>query len=97
MSEKYPVAIWGVGPAGGNYLRAMCQGLAFDVVGLINRNEERRNAASKQTGVPGFADLQDLLKSGVTKPKMLVIATANPTHKAFTIEALESRHARFPR
>ena len=64
MSEKYPVAIWGVGPAGGNYLRAMCQDWRLNVVGLINRNEERRNKASKQTGVPGFANLQDLLANG---------------------------------
>ena len=90
MSEKYPVAIWGVGPAGGNYLRAMCQDWRLNVVGLINRNEERRNKASKQTGVPGFANLQDLLANVTTKPQMIVIATANPTHKAFTIEALES-------
>ena len=61
MSDQYPVAIWGVGPAGGNYLRAMCRDWRLDVVGLINRNEERRNQASAQTGVPGYADLQGLI------------------------------------
>ncbi|TVR42850.1 MAG: gfo/Idh/MocA family oxidoreductase [Planctomycetota bacterium] len=90
MTDSYPIAVWGVGPAGFNYLKALCAEWRLDVVGLINRNPERRRAASEKTGVPGFADLDELLAQAKRRPQLIVIATANPTHKDFTIQALQA-------
>lgn len=90
MSDRYPVALWGVGPAGRGYLEALRKDWRLEVVGLINRNPERRAKASRETGVPGFADLPELLAGAARRPEMIVIATANPTHRDFCIQALEA-------
>jgi predicted dehydrogenase len=89
-TAAYPIAIWGVGPAGRNYLRQIQRDWRVEVVGLINRNEERRQAVSAETGVPGFADLASLLAGAQRRPELVIIATANPTHEAFAIEALQA-------
>lgn len=89
-NTAYPIAVWGVGPAGLNYLKELCREWRLKVVGLINRNPERRAAASKATGVPGFDSLPALLEGCAVRPQMIVIATANPTHKDFAIQALEA-------
>lgn len=90
MPEAYPIALWGAGPAGLNYLKNIQRDWRLEVVGFANRNPERRAAAAAQCGLPGFANLQELLANCPKRPQMVVISTANPTHKAFCIEALES-------
>jgi len=86
----YPVCIWGVGPAGSEYLRDLGGDSRFEIVGLINRSPERREAVSRKTGVPGFADLDDCLAGVERRPEVVIIATANPTHCEFACRALEA-------
>jgi predicted dehydrogenase len=90
MTDRYPVCVWGVGPAGGNYLRSLLKSHKLDVVAFANRSQERREKIARETKVPGYANLAELLEESERKPRMVVISTANPTHKDFTIEALEA-------
>ena len=88
--QRYPIAVIGAGPAGANYIRQLQREWRLEIVGFTNRSEPRRNEVAQQTGLPGFTNLQELLAGASRRPAMVVIATANPTHKAFAIEAMES-------
>ena len=88
--SRFPVCVIGVGPAGRNYLRELRTVWDVEVVGLVNRGVERREAVSRETGVPGFASLKDLLAGVSVRPRLAVIATANTTHKDLAIEAMEA-------
>ncbi len=90
MSDRFPVCVIGVGPAGRHYLLELRKQWDIEVVGLVNRSPERRAKVSAETGVPGFASLRDLLAGVSTRPRLAVIASANPTHKDFAIEAMEA-------
>lgn len=90
MSDRFPIAVLGVGPAGRNYLRDLLRVWDIEVVAFANRSADRRAAVAAETGVPGFSDLAELLGRAPRRPRVVVIASANPTHEAFTIEAMEA-------
>lgn len=84
----FPLCVIGVGPAGRNYLRELLKDWRIAVVGFVNRSPDRRAAVQQETGVPGFATLDDLLSGVARQPRLAVIASANPTHKDFTLACL---------
>lgn len=88
--SKFPVCVIGVGPAGRHYLKELLKVWDLEVVGLVNRSADRRAAVSQETGVPGFATFTELMAGVKTRPRLAVIASANPTHKDFAIEVLEA-------
>lgn len=88
--ERFPVCVIGVGPAGACYLKEIKRDWRIQVVGLVNRSPERRQAVSAETGVPGFATLEELLAAVPVRPRLAVISTANATHKDFAIACLKA-------
>ena len=90
MPDRFPLAVLGVGPAGRNYLRELLKVWDLEVVAFANRSQDRRAAVAAETGVPGFGDLRELLAKSPKRPRVVVIASANPTHEPFAIEALEA-------
>lgn len=88
MSERYPIAVIGAGPAGLGYIRHLNSDHRLEVVGFTNRNEERRAEATQKTKLPGFSNLKELLAGVETRPLGVVIATANSTHHSFALKCL---------
>ena len=85
---RFPVAVLGAGPAGQGYIRDLSRDHRLEVVGFTNRSEPRRVAVAKEFGLPGYANLAELLADVSVQPQAVVIASANATHAAFAIEAL---------
>jgi len=87
---RFPVCVIGAGPAGRGFIHNLKRDWRTQVVGFTNRSPERRRAVAEETGVPGFATLAELLAQAPVRPRLAVIATANPTHRAFCEEALSA-------
>lgn len=87
--DRFPLAVIGAGPAGANYIDTLRQDWRLQIVGFTNRSPERRRRVAQSSGLPGYADLKTLLAEAPVRPRLVVIATANPTHKDFAIEAME--------
>ncbi len=88
--SRFPVCVLGAGSAGVGFINGLARDWRVEVVGFTNRSPDRRAAVARTTGVPGFADLKELLAGARARPRLAVIATANPTHKEFAIECLEN-------
>lgn len=88
--QRYPIAVLGAGPAGRNYIKELAKEWSLEVVGFTNRSPEPRAVVSAETKVPGFTDFAELMAKAARKPAMVVIATANTTHKDFAIQALQA-------
>lgn len=90
MNERFPICVWGAGPAGANFIRDLAKCWELEVVGFINRSPERRDLIAKQTQISGFASFEELLAAPIRRPRAVVIATANPTHADFACQAMEA-------
>jgi predicted dehydrogenase len=85
---RFPLCVLGAGPAGRGFILNLKRDWRTEVVGFTNRSPDRRQAVATETGIPGFANLAELLAGVRTRPRLAVIATANPTHRALTEECL---------
>jgi predicted dehydrogenase len=86
--ERFPICVIGAGPAGRNYIKALAKVWDIEVVGVTNRSEDPRRQVEAETGIPGFANLDELLRGVRVRPKVAVIATSNLTHKDFALECM---------
>ena len=77
-------------PAGRNYINELRKVWDIEIVGFTNRSQERREAVATEMKLPGFSNLSELLEQAATKPRVVVIATANQTHEDFAIEAMQA-------
>jgi len=83
------VLVAGCGNMGASHARAYHKMPEFEIVGLVSRGPESRQAISKELGgLPEFSDYYDALKS--TKPDVVSINTYPETHAAYAKAALET-------
>lgn len=77
----------GTGSRGSFLLSLLCDIDGVTVTGVCDLYEDRRAAATAQTGVTAYADYRELLKSGIDA---VIIATSWDTHTSIAIDAIEA-------
>lgn len=83
------VAVIGLGSAGTTLHLPALAGIAqAQVVGAVDTDEGRRNAAKAKFAVPVFADLDVMLREA--SPDVVVVATPPVSHADFCVRALEA-------
>ena len=84
-------AVIGLGPIGNRHADMYKGDPLAELVGVCDKNRERADAASKRLGVPGFYDVESMLKA--LAPDVVSIATAGyengSDHYEPTIQAIE--------
>ena len=86
--NKLKVLVAGCGNMGKSHARAYHKLEAFEIVGLVSRGPESREALSKELGgYPCFSSYETALKE--TQPDVVSINTYPDTHRAYVKMALE--------
>ena len=81
------IALIGLGDAGLNiHLPALAAMRSVTVVGVTDRNQDRRDRAAATCQAPAFADFDAMLAEG--RPDAVVIGTPPDSHSAYAIRAL---------
>ncbi len=89
MSTKLKVLVAGCGNMGKSHARAYHALEDFDIVGLVSRGPESREALSKELGgYPCFSSYEEALKE--TSPDVVSINTYPDTHSSYVKLALNS-------
>jgi len=89
MTSPLRVLVAGCGNMGASHARAYHKMPEFDIVGVVSRGAESRQAISKELGgLPEFSDYYEALRS--TKPDVVSINTYPETHAAYAKAALEA-------
>ncbi len=89
MENKIKVLVVGCGNMGKSHARAYHQLSEFEIVGLVSRGPESRNALSEELGgYPTFSDYATAL--GETTPDAVSINTYPDTHYDYVIQALDA-------
>jgi predicted dehydrogenase len=94
MAARSPlrVCVVGMGPIGNRHARIYRENPSAELVGVCDRDAERKKAAVAAYVVPGFADVQTMLK--VLKPDVVSVATGGEEygsdHFEPTMQALEA-------
>ena len=87
MTTPLRVLVAGCGNMGASHARAYHKMPEFEIVGVVSRGAESRNALSQELGgVAAFADYYDALKT--TKPDVVSINTYPETHAAYARAAI---------
>jgi predicted dehydrogenase len=89
MTSPLRVLVAGCGNMGASHARAYHKMPEFEIVGVVSRGAESRNALSQELGgVAAFADYYDALKTA--KPDVVSINTYPETHAAYARAAIEA-------
>ena len=89
MSGPLRVLVAGCGNMGASHARAYHKMPEFEVVGVVSRGPQSRQAISKELGgVPEFSDYDSALSS--TKPDVVSINTYPETHASYAKAAIEA-------
>src|SRR4029078_1892215 len=89
MSSPLRVLVAGCGNMGASHARAYHKMPEFDIVGVVSRGAESRQAISKELGgLPEFSDYYEALRSA--KPDVVSINTYPETHAAYANAALQA-------
>jgi predicted dehydrogenase len=89
MTTPLRVLVAGCGNMGASHARAYHKMPEFEIVGLVSRGPESRDALSRELGgVPQFSDYYDALTT--TKPDVVSINTYPETHAAYAKAAIEA-------
>ena len=89
MSEKLKVLVVGCGNMGKSHARAYHQIEGFEIVGLVSRGAESREALSKELGgYPCFSSFEEGLER--TQPDVVSINTYPDTHREYVSKSLKA-------
>ena len=90
MMEKLRVLVVGCGSMGASHARAYHRLDGFEIVGLVSRGPERREALNQALGggLPLFANYEAALAA--TRPDVVSINTYPDTHAAYTLQAINA-------
>lgn len=89
MSSKLRVLVAGCGNMGKSHARAYHQIDAFEIVGLVSRGADSREALSDELGgYPCFSNFEDALSA--TQPDVVSINTYPDTHAAYVKQSLNA-------
>ena len=87
MEKKLKVLVVGCGNMGSSHARAYHQLPEFEIVGLVSRGPESREALSKELGgLPGYSSFEEALAA--TKPDVVSINTYPETHAEYAKKSL---------
>ncbi len=87
MDKKLKVLVVGCGNMGSSHARAYHQLPEFEIVGLVSRGPESREALSKELGgLPGYSNFEEALAA--TKPDVVSINTYPETHAEYAKKSL---------
>ncbi len=87
MDKKLKVLVVGCGNMGSSHARAYHQLPEFEIVGLVSRGPESREALSKELGgLPGYSSFDEALAA--TKPDVVSINTYPETHAEYAKKSL---------
>lgn len=87
--EKLSIIVIGCGNMGTSHARAYHKLDGFEIVGLVDRNNDNLDRLTKEMGpIPTFNNFDVALQE--TKPDAVCVSTYPGTHAEFAIKALES-------
>lgn len=90
MTEKLKVLCVGAGHMGRSHALAYHQIEDFEIVGIVTRSPESRQALNKELG-GGYAEYGDYKEAlAATKPDVVAISTYPDTHKSYALAAIEA-------